>query len=112
MKKNEPKFITFNGKTLTLRQWSIETQISYYTLRARLKCGWQISLALTQKPRTHSIKITHNGKTQTVKQWALELGITPNTIYSRLYKKLDKEQVLSPFNRGGVVIPATTRTRR
>ena len=44
---------TFNGKTLTLRQWSAQPEVralglAEFTLRTRLKSGWPITRALTE----------------------------------------------------------------
>ena len=41
-------FITFNGVTLTLQQWSEKTGIKSSTIRARLKRGWSIKECLTK----------------------------------------------------------------
>ena len=45
--------ITFNGKTLSLRQWSRETGLSYGTLWERISIwGWGAERALTTPPLT------------------------------------------------------------
>lgn len=41
--------ITFNGKTLTVAEWSDLTGIKYDTLRARLRYGWPVERALTEE---------------------------------------------------------------
>lgn len=40
--------ITYNGTTLTMKQWSERLGISYYVLRARLYRGWSIERAMTE----------------------------------------------------------------
>lgn len=39
-------FITYNGKTQTIAQWSEELGISYHTIYARLRKGWEIERVL------------------------------------------------------------------
>lgn len=40
------KFITYSGKTMTLKQWSREVGINYATLTGRLRRGWTSEEAL------------------------------------------------------------------
>ena len=42
--------VTFNGRTMTISQWSREVGINYGALRARVVAGWSAERALTQKP--------------------------------------------------------------
>ena len=44
-------YITYNQKTLTMSQWSEKLNIPYSTIKARLKRGWTIERALTEKPK-------------------------------------------------------------
>lgn len=39
-------FITYKGKTKTMKEWSATVGISYYVLRSRLNRGWDIEKAL------------------------------------------------------------------
>ena len=41
-------YLTFNGKTQTLTDWSIETGINRTTISGRLRKGWTIERALTE----------------------------------------------------------------
>lgn len=45
------RFLTHNGKTQTLTQWSRETGIAHSTLRRRINAGWTIDAVLTVKPK-------------------------------------------------------------
>jgi hypothetical protein len=38
--------LTFNGKTMCLKEWAIETGIGYTTLHQRLRAGWTTEEAL------------------------------------------------------------------
>lgn len=42
--------ITYNRKTQTAQQWSEETGIKAATILKRLRSGWSIERALTEKP--------------------------------------------------------------
>lgn len=46
-KSSARRYITLNGKTQTLAQWSRETGISYGCLSGRLNRGWSAKDALT-----------------------------------------------------------------
>lgn len=50
------KFIEFNGKTMTLAQWSRETGIGIGTIRNRMKSGWPMHLVLTIIPQASGLK--------------------------------------------------------
>lgn len=43
--------LTYNGKTQTIRQWSDETGIEWYTINNRLMRGWSIERTLTEEPK-------------------------------------------------------------
>lgn len=46
--KKTNHFITYNGKTMTMAQWSAETGIKYQKIRDRInRCHWDIERALT-----------------------------------------------------------------
>ncbi len=42
---------SYDGVTKTLKEWSAETGISYYTLYGRIKIGWSVGEALEKVPR-------------------------------------------------------------
>lgn len=43
--------LTFNGKTLTMKQWSDELGITYSTIEHRIKRGWSVEKTLTTPMR-------------------------------------------------------------
>lgn len=51
--KRSNRWITFDGLTLCLTDWSVKTGINLRTLHARLSSGWSIERALTE-PSGHS----------------------------------------------------------
>lgn len=54
--KRDNVFVTFNGKTQTLMDWSIELGIHYRTLNNRINRGWTVERAFTEKVHTHHSK--------------------------------------------------------
>lgn len=48
------RVIEYDGKTLTLAQWSDETGLNYFTLWSRLQKGWSVEKALTTKIKQRS----------------------------------------------------------
>lgn len=47
-------FVEFNGENKTLAEWEGITGIKYYTIIYRLKAGWSIDRALTEKVQGRS----------------------------------------------------------
>lgn len=45
-------FLTFEGRTMVIADWSVRTGIADATLRARLRYGWSVERVLTEKPRS------------------------------------------------------------
>ena len=43
------KYLTYNNKTLSVKEWAEEIGISHISLSKRLKNGWSIKRALTTK---------------------------------------------------------------
>jgi hypothetical protein len=85
--------ITFQGKTMTLREWASELGVSPDVLYSRLAKGWPLEKSLVPKLRKRYERITFNGMSLTVKEWSRKLGIPEVTLYSRLAKKLPLDKV-------------------
>lgn len=101
--KRSNKFLTFSGKTQTIRQWEAELSIARGALWARHKRhpDWLIErLFFTpfRKPKQHPT-VTLRGRTQTIQQWARELHMTPQAIFNRRKTHPDwlAEQLLAPI---------------
>lgn len=48
-KRNTSKYLTFNGETKTVSQWSDQTKLSQQIIYKRMKRGWDVQKALTTK---------------------------------------------------------------
>lgn len=95
------RFYTYNGETLTMKQWADKIGISYYTLRNRLDGGWTIAEAVENKVR-HTERVSKNdrlisyrGESKLLTQWAEELNIPFSTLRSRLERGQDIEKAFT-----------------
>lgn len=108
---NEPKTLTYQGRTHTLTQWSEETGLSYFTLHRRLRNGWttEQTLALPAErsryvnKRSDRTMITFKGRTQSVHEWSAKIGTSVAALRSRLKKNWSIEEALT--------IPTIPRSR-
>jgi hypothetical protein len=80
---SQVRFLTFNGKTMTHREWEEEIGIPRGTLGVRLRNGWSVERALTRgNQRIHYI--THNGETLSLSAWSLRLSGSIGLVHTRL----------------------------
>jgi hypothetical protein len=109
--------ITFQGETLSIREWSTKTGIPRNTLAARLYCGWTAEKILStpykvRRPRRKGpapapkgrfkVFMTAGGRTQPLKSWADELGVSDRSIRGRIRRGWNQEQALmTPFLKSG-----------
>lgn len=56
--KSSNRYITYNGKTQTIHQWSIDIGLNRQTLTNRINRGWSIERALTTKPNIENNQYT------------------------------------------------------
>jgi predicted DNA-binding transcriptional regulator AlpA len=90
--KPHGKTLTFNGETLTVKQWSERTGINRHTINYRLRQGWSIEAVLTT---AISGTITHDGKTMAISEWSRLTGIKEHTIYHRLKRGWSIERAVT-----------------
>ena len=57
MPRPPTRFITFNGKTQSLSDWSRETLIPFVSLHHRLRRGWTVEEALTKPMMNYPRKV-------------------------------------------------------
>jgi hypothetical protein len=98
--RRSSKFITYQGKTLSLAQWARELGFSRAIVSQRLKRGLPVEEVLRTEKHAHRGEnhnqnlITFNGITMNQKQWAEKIGISPQSISRRL-KTMSVEQALT-----------------
>lgn len=89
-RKEEVKH-TYQGETLTLKEWSKRSGLPLDLLLKRHRNGVKAFLSKKRKTKT----LTYNGQTRTITEWAEKLGLTRIAIYYRLKKSSDLDYVLS-----------------
>lgn len=87
--KSTNRFITFNGETHTLQEWSRITGLDRRVISKRIdKYGWSVEDALTKPVKQQKTKeellITFDGQKRTLSEWSMVLGIKRETLKSRL----------------------------
>ena len=89
--KNISKYITYKGKTKTLKEWSKLLNIDYQLIRSRLYEGWSVDRIFEkEKEMSHRIldyKVEFNGKLKSILEFSNESGIDPNIIYQRIKRE-------------------------
>lgn len=89
-------WIEFNGERLCRKDWAARLGISQQSLLLRLKGGWPLERALTEKRTSKPTSFyTLNGETLSVHQWAKRLGITANAIQQRIKAGMPLAQALT-----------------
>lgn len=93
------RFRTFHGKTMNIKQWSIELGISYSLIQSRLKHGWSADKALSEpvlpKGHFHCKMIEFKGESKTISEWSRLLGINYKTLHGHLRQGKSIEQIIN-----------------
>jgi hypothetical protein len=71
---------TYNGRTLTPREWAEETGLKIEVIYNRAKRGMPLDAPCREFMRVYH----YNGRSLPIHQWAKELGINKSTLNSRL----------------------------
>ncbi len=80
--------ITLNGRTLCLKDWTLELGLDYDVIKSRILRGWEPERALTAPPeRTDPVgntRVMLQGRTQKLNAWAKELGVSAKAVKTRV----------------------------
>ena len=93
--------VEYNGKKMTLREWSEELNISLSTISKRKHNGYSDKEIIEGRPkrkRVANIYLQYNGKTLSIREWSKELNTKEGTIRTRLDRGWSIEESL--FGRG------------
>lgn len=97
--KSSNRFLTFNGQTKCITDWSESLGVPVSTLTMRLDAyGWTIEQALTSTPPKRSrskTSITWNGETRDIQDWAKLQAITVSCLRHRLKRGWDLTAALT-----------------
>lgn len=97
--KRTNREIEYNGKTMLLKDWANELNISSSTILSRISKGLPIEKILSREKPKYK-KITYNGKTMGWKDWEKEVGISRKVISSRIkYGWTPEEALTTPVSR-------------
>lgn len=92
-------WLEFQGKRMTLPQWSKEYGISTEVLEKRLASGWAVEDALCTEPSFHnrnpSTKISYNGQSKLLTQWARDYDLTQSALWGRLKRGWSVHEALN-----------------
>ena len=79
-------FLTYDGKTLTIQQWSDETGIPRGCIGQRIAAGWDVCRTLTEPVQPTHVEhmVTFNGETKRLYEWANQLGIKYKVLHIRI----------------------------
>lgn len=94
---NSRRMLTYQGKTMAVRDWANHLGVRYHTFVSRLYRNMPLDVAMTPgrlaKRRTGTL-FTYNGKTQSMAAWGRDLGLTRERVRQRI-KKHGVEYALS-----------------
>ena len=86
--------IEHNGRTMILKQWATELNLSYSALHKNIVYrGKTFEEAI--KTMQDDGKLEFNGERKTRQEWADEYGITKQMLYDRLSRKWSMERALT-----------------
>lgn len=78
------RFLTHNGETLKIAEWSRRLGIATVTINYRLRIGQSIEQALSPRRGRQERRFEYDGKSLTLKEWSAIIGISARTIRNRL----------------------------
>jgi hypothetical protein len=89
------RIIEYNGKKLSVCEWSEETGLSYWLINRRLILGWAPERIFNEAIRDKERYFEHDGKRLTLKQWSETLGVGTATLNTRIYKGWPPHKIFS-----------------
>lgn len=93
------KYITYNGETHTMSEWSDILGINYSVIRTRLRIGWSVEDALSKEiaKRPPEILITHEGETHNLYTWSKIMGVNYQWFWKKYRKGMDISKMIAEF---------------
>lgn len=96
--KTNNHYITIEGKTKTISQWSQIFGINPRSVSNRIQLGWREERLFDDLiPKDNYI--TYNGETKTILEWAEEKGLKASTIRSRIHRGISTEHLFDKIHR-------------
>ena len=86
---SHPTHLTFNGETLSVKEWAEKLGIRENTLRMRIYRGHDVATVLDPKVNESfvrkELRVTFNGETHNLRTWAEITGIRVQTLSLRMH---------------------------
>lgn len=102
--RRDNHYITYQGRTQSLRAWSDELGFDYKLVKTHIIHGkpWEevVTFMKNKGNKKYISDITYNGKTQTLKAWCKELGISYTAAKNHRRKGKSFEEILEYFKDG------------
>lgn len=101
---NTRKCVTMScgGKTMNMKDWSVEIGVPYGLLQGRKQRGWSDEKTITTPPVpqcfAHGKMLEFCGVTKSGSGWASDLGVSQSTLHRRLKKYGSIEEVIRNSN--------------
>lgn len=83
--RRDNHLLTYEGVTLTIKEWANRLNILDSVIHKRLKLGWSVEKAVTT-PKEIKPLIAFQGRKQTLKAWSRELNISYYCVSDRIHK--------------------------
>lgn len=106
LNKTTNHFVTINGITKTISQWSEISGVSAATISKRIEHGFDgtdlivptgsIYRTSSKKRSSYKRLITINGKTQSIADWHKETGLSAAMIQQRVNRGFAGEEIIAP----------------
>jgi len=93
--KTRTRKLTFDGKTMTIREWGELGPIPRWLIHQRLSKGWSVSDALTTERNFNERRLEFEGKSLPLAEWAKIKGLKLATLYFRLRRGWSVERALT-----------------
>lgn len=110
LNRRTTRWITYQGRTMCMKDWANELGVHPALILRRLQRGWDVERALTEPageqhlPPPEPTRLTFNGETLTLTEWSERLGVALGTLQARVKRGWSTERVLtapSRFRRRG-----------
>ncbi len=89
-------YLTYNGEKLTIAQWAEKTNISWSTIKRRLKSGWPVNDILTTRTTHETSSLNYKGEIFPLHILAKRFGIKRETLWARInVSKMPVEEALT-----------------
>lgn len=92
--------LTYNGESLTIKEWSDKLGIPITTIAKRITSGFPIEDVLSKTKLDNKLedyadrKLMYKGKVKTVKEWVDHFGLNYNTVKSRMVRGVVNPDIL------------------